>query len=53
MSIFDLDKIAMTMGRLLLVMPELEAIGNDSDAIYNNKARLFHLKWKKLMCFYK
>lgn len=41
MGIFDLDKIAMTMGRLLLVMPELEAIGTDSDAIYNNKERFY------------
>lgn len=41
MGIFDLDKIAMTMGRLLLVMPELEAVGNDSDAIYNNKEHFY------------
>ena len=41
MGIFDLDKIAMTMGRLLLVMPELEEVGNDSDAIYNNKEHIY------------
>lgn len=41
MGIFDLDKIAMTIGRLLLVMPELEAVGNDSDAIYNNKEHFY------------